>query len=322
MSQAIRGYDVGALLYCPANAHHTIAQSVAAERLPRPFSLALCLEDTVRADALAAAEQAVEQTLRDLTHAARQETFYRPLTFVRVRSPEQLARLGRTFGKYRPLLTGFILPKFFIETCGAYCAVIRDLQAEGLDYFYMPVFEAPSMVPLHTRHQYLAEIKAQLDELRDCILNIRVGGNDLCHVFGLRRDPGHTIYDLRPVADVLTDLLTTFAPDYLVAGPVWEYYTGPGWAEGLARECELDRLNGFVGKTVIHPKQIPIVNESLQVSPADYADAKNILAWDDPCLVAPSAEGTRMNEYQTHFRWARRVVALGERYGVRRSRMI
>ncbi len=136
MPQDISGYDVGALLYCPANAHHTVAQAVAAERLPRPFSLALCLEDTVRADALAAAEQAVEQTLHDLTDAARQETFYRPLTFVRVRSPEQLARLGRAYGKYRPLLTGFILPKFFIETCGAYCAVIRDLQADGLDYFY------------------------------------------------------------------------------------------------------------------------------------------------------------------------------------------
>ena len=316
MPQDISGYDVGALLYCPANAHHTVAQAVAAERLPRPFSLALCLEDTVRADALAAAEQAVEQTLHDLTDTARQETFYRPLTFVRVRSPEQLARLGRAYGKYRPLLTGFILPKFFIETCGAYCAVIRDLQADGLDYFYMPVFEAPSMLPLHTRHAALAEVKAQLDALRECILNIRVGGNDLCHVFGLRRNPGHTIYDLRPVADVLTDLLTTFAPDYLVAGPVWEYYDGPGWAEGLAQECALDRLNGFVGKTVIHPKQIPIVNQSLQVSPADYADAKHILAWDDPCLVAPSTEGTRMNEYQTHFRWAQRVVALGQRYGV------
>ena len=292
MPQDISGYDVGALLYCPANAHHTVAQAVAAERLPRPFSLALCLEDTVRADALAAAEQAVEQTLHDLTDAARQETFYRPLTFVRVRSPEQLARLGRAYGKYRPL------------------------QADGLDYFYMPVFEAPSMLPLHTRHAALAEVKAQLDALRECILNIRVGGNDLCHVFGLRRDPGHTIYDLRPVADVLTDLLTTFAPDYLVAGPVWEYYDGPGWAEGLAQECALDRLNGFVGKTVIHPKQIPIVNQSLQVSPADYADANSILTWDDPCLVAPSAEGTRMNEYQTHFRWAQRVAALGRRYGV------
>ena len=30
MPQDISGYDVGALLYCPANAHHTVAQAVAA----------------------------------------------------------------------------------------------------------------------------------------------------------------------------------------------------------------------------------------------------------------------------------------------------
>ena len=75
MPQDISGYDVGALLYCPANAHHTVAQAVAAERLPRPFSLALCLEDTVRADALAAAEQAVKQTLQELTAAAQRRGF-------------------------------------------------------------------------------------------------------------------------------------------------------------------------------------------------------------------------------------------------------
>ena len=126
MRSKLTGYDVGALLYCPANAHGSIVGAIVEQRFPTPYSLAFCLEDTVRADALAAAEQAVEQTLHDLTDTARQETFYRPLTFVRVRSPEQLARLGRAYGKYRPLLTGFILPKFFIETCGAYCAVIRD----------------------------------------------------------------------------------------------------------------------------------------------------------------------------------------------------
>lgn len=35
---------------------------------------------------------------------------------------------------------------------------------------------------------------------------------------------------------------------------------------------ELDLLNGFTGKTVIHPNQIPVVNEMLRVSQRDYAD--------------------------------------------------
>ncbi len=50
--------------------------------------------------------------------------------------------------------------------------------------------------------------------------------------------------------------------DYVVSGPVWEYYDGPGWESGLRQELEDDRLCGFVGKTVIHPKQIELVNEA------------------------------------------------------------
>ena len=88
---------------------------------------------------------------------------------------------------------------------------------------------------------------------------------------------------------------------------------------GLRREMELDLLNGFTGKTVIHPNQIPVVNEMLRVSQRDYADARAILNWDtgSGSLVSASEDGGRMNEYNTHSRWARRIVLRAERYGVR-----
>ena len=94
---------------------------------------------------------------------------------------------------------------------------------------------------------------------------------------------------------------------------------GEGWEEGLRREMELDLLNGFTGKTVIHPNQIPVVNEMLRVSQRDYADARAILNWDtgSGSLVSASEDGGRMNEYNTHSRWARRIVLRAERYGVR-----
>ena len=87
----------------------------------------------------------------------------------------------------------------------------------------------------------------------------------------------------------------------------------------LRREMELDLLNGFTGKTVIHPNQIPVVNEMLRVSQQDYADARAILNWDtgSGSLVSASEDGGRMNEYNTHSRWARRIVLRAERYGVR-----
>ena len=121
------------------------------------------------------------------------------------------------------------------------------------------------------------------------------------------------------MADILIDIVTTFGDRYVVSGPVWEYYSGEGWDTGLRRELEMDLLNGFIGKTVIHPNQIPVVNEMLRVSVRDYADARAVLNWDAGSgrLVAASAGADRMNEYNTHFNWARKIVLRAERYGTR-----
>ena len=40
MRKKLTGYDVGALLYCPANAHTSIVDALVEQRFPTPFSLA------------------------------------------------------------------------------------------------------------------------------------------------------------------------------------------------------------------------------------------------------------------------------------------
>lgn len=316
MSREITGYDVGALMYCPANGHKGIVDALREERFSRPFSLAFCLEDTVREDAVELAERELYQTLERITAARREGYFYLPLIFVRVRSPRQMEELARRFRPFSDILTGFILPKFFIENCGAYIEVI---QGAGADYYYMPIFESASMIDLRHRYDRLAEVRDRMEAVSGRILNVRVGGNDFSHAFGLRRQVDQTIYQLRPVASLLTDIVTTFASRYVVAGPVWEYFAGSGWESGLRREMELDLLCGFVGKTVIHPNQIAVVNDCLKVSAADCRDAGQILGWDpdSPSLVSSSAGAVRMNEYNTHSRWAERTLQLARIYGVK-----
>ena len=157
-----------------------------------------------------------------------------------------------------------------------------------------------------------------LDAERDLVLNVRVGGNDFCNLFGVRRRRDESIYDIGCVARILTDILACFSRDYVVSGPVWEYFDHPDGLRGLAREVRLDLLNGFIGKTVIHPAQIPVVNAALRVARDDYADALRILDMADSggTLVAKSADGGRMNEYKTHTRWADKICTLAEIYGV------
>ena len=140
-------------------------------------------------------------------------------------------------------------------------------------------------------------------------------------MFGFRRHDNESIHSIRPIADIFSDIITVFGMDYVVSGPVWEYYGSAGWDTGLSKELAEDRLCGFTGKTVIHPKQIALVNSAYQVPRADLEDAKAILNWNMDktagTLVAGSSQGERMNEYKTHFRWAQKVLFLAEYYGVK-----
>ena len=65
MKDSILYYSVGPLLYCPAN-HKSLANSLIHERFGRHFSLAVCLEDTIRDDRIAEAEHELVQTIHTL----------------------------------------------------------------------------------------------------------------------------------------------------------------------------------------------------------------------------------------------------------------
>ena len=185
----------------------------------------------------------------------------------------------------------------------------------------MPILESRMIAEIGSRVRTLTVLKEVIDSMREYVLNVRVGGNDFCNLYGLRRSVRQTIYDIGVVRDILVDILNVFSVDYIVSGPVWEYFGNDpdgDWAKGLRSELALDRLNGFVGKTVIHPSQIPLVAESLKVSRSDFDDAEHILHWEDTTLgVAKSADGSRMSEVNCLGRWADRVSALGRIYGIR-----
>ena len=317
MSQSVSPYAVGALLYTPAN-RENIAQSVIAGRFDTPYSLALCLEDSISDEAVPAAEYNVVHTLEQIAQA--KADFYKPMIFVRVRTPEQIGRLYAQMGEGTKVLTGFIAPKCTADNLPAYLAQVHALRAYR-NVYLMPILESIELAEPDTRQIQLRKIKEILDANKECILNVRVGGNDFCHIFGLRRHTSETIHDIRCVDRILSDVITYFSRDYVVSGPVWEYFDDPegAWRTGLLREAQMGALNGFIGKTVIHPNQIAVVNQVLQVSAEDYADARVILgmAENSDFLVCKSALGGRMNEYKTHTKWAHRICTLAEIYGVR-----
>lgn len=312
-------YSVGALLYSPALSDK-VAGSVIRGSFAAPYSLSLCLEDTVPDEQVEAAEHTVVGTLRQIYEAYQTRPFYLPKLFIRVRSPEQIGRLFARVKPYQRVLTGFVLPKYTVSNAQGYNDAIAEANSlAGHKLYMMPILESRDLVDPYERRETLHAIRSYVDAVRDMVLNVRVGGNDFCNQLAARRHYDETIYDIVPVAQILGDILAAFSRDYVVSGPVWEYFSSDHneWRIGLQKEIRRDMLNGFVGKTVIHPKQVPVVNEMLKVTKKDYEDARSILHWESGSLqVGKSFGGERMNEVRTHGNWARKTMLLAELYGV------
>ena len=299
-------YKVGGLLYMPAF-QSNIVQKIAKNRLPCLTSAAFCLEDSILDESLDEAEKSLQIILRELENLKNL-----PLIFVRIRSPRHLEIFHEKIGSKSKILTGYILPKFDMSNAGAYIPLAKEINLP-----IMPTLESNRVASLLTRRTELLSIKQALDEIKSIVLNVRVGVNDFCNLYGLRRNVNQTIYDIGIVRDVLIDILNVFARDFVVAGSVWNFFSGNFWADGLKKELELDRAKGFIGKTAIHPAQLPIIFDGMKVSKIDFDDANQILNWQSNSHgVIKSSDGSRMNEVKCHLTWARRIKILGELYGV------
>ncbi len=312
-------YQVGGLLYTPA-IHAGIADKLKNNAYPSLTSMAFCLEDSIQDSALAEAEMDLKATLKAI-HEKSIPDNQMPLLFVRIRNPQHLNRIHKQLGLEESLLTGYILPKFDMTNAEEYAGIFKRLNSEReRTLFMMPILESRMIADIQSRETALIGIKGAVDQVSDYVLNIRVGGNDFSNLYGLRRAVHQNIYEIGVIRDILVDIINVFASDYVVSGPVWEYFgqdQEDSWAQGLRRELELDRLNGFIGKTAIHPSQLPIIYNSLKVKRADYEDAKKILDWPaDGYAVAKSADGSRMNEVKCHTKWAERILSLGQIYGI------
>lgn len=311
-------YRLGALLYIPS-LNKKAAEKIINHKFKNFTSCCFCLEDTIQDDALELAEDTLLETLTQLKIMPKDE---RPLIFVRVRTPQHLRHIHKKFNSVLDLITGYILPKFDLSNSAEYISTIQAINCTSVKTFYfMPILESRMIADISTRIDTLKKIKEAVDCVSNYILNIRVGGNDFCNLYGLRRNVTQSIYDIGVIRDIIVDIINVFSFDYVVSGPVWEYFKrtdeDTAWLDGLKKELSLDRLNGIIGKTAIHPSQLPIIYESLKVSREDYEDACRILDWNHSTFAVEKGTSSRMNEVKCHRKWAAKIKTLGDIYGIK-----
>lgn len=324
MKKAIEreAYEVGALLYTPA-INDKVFEMIINQKIQENYSLSLCLEDSIDDSTVELAENQVTETLKYPYEYKKNNdlNFNYPKIFVRVRMSSQIKKIFNNIKNFSEIFSGFIIPKYSLENADEYNSSISELNSVGEKTIYMmPILESSDIIKLDTRATYLCKLKEKIDEIREMVLNVRVGGNDFCKEFMTRRNYNQTIYDITPVRNILSDILTVFSREYVVSGPVWEYFASQNneWKIGLSKEISLDLINGFIGKTVIHPNQVSILNDQMKVSRSDYEDAIEVLSWRDNRLaVGKSYGGERMNEWKVHLKWAEKIKILSEVYGVR-----
>ncbi|MFC4454635.1 HpcH/HpaI aldolase/citrate lyase family protein [Deinococcus sonorensis] len=284
---------LGASLYAPAT-RPDLAALGNGEKAINPHSLIYCLEDAVRDDELPLALERLRSALPQL----RQGTG--PLRFVRVRSPRMLETVLGFEG--RSALHGVVLPKVSRSNLREYLQLLPP--------------ELSALPTLETREVFS---QRRMEGLRDFLLDsgfagrvacLRVGGNDLLSLLGLRRTPGQTVHE-GPLSGTLQMLVSTFVPwGFQLSSPVYEVYGDPST---LAREVQQDRQRGLCGKTVIHPVQVAVVAAAYQVTAAELRQARAVL---DPQAPAVFARDGAMCEPATHGRWAAQVLRMAQLYGV------
>lgn len=320
-------YAIGALLYAPAD-HKTIGFGICDGKYPNLKNIVFCLEDTILDKNLENAEKSLAATIKMIGEAVKNKKITEntlPLIFIRVRNSKQMLRVFEDIKQYETVITGFALPKFDSKNKEQYEEIVWKINecSKSVKYI-MPIIESFSVMDKKTRMQELYGIKETIDKISDYVLNVRVGGNDFCNLFGLRRGRNDTIYDISIIRDVLSDIMNVFGKNYIISAPVWEYFgetDDDSWANGLKKELEADKLNGFIGKTVIHPCQLPIVQQAYVVENSDYQDALAILNWQSNTSgVEKGVLSQRMNEIKVHERWATKTMALANIYGVRENK--
>lgn len=291
-------WNLGASLYVPAT-RADITEVALGKKLPQARSLIFCTEDSVREEDV---PHAVGNLASMLQHIRRTRD---RLKFIRVRNPQVLRTLLALH--HIRHIDGFVLPKLTADNLDDYLRTFAEEGHRVQDFLLMPTLETKEV--FDTEAMCALRDKLSRPGVREAILCLRIGGNDLLNLLGVRRSRHRTIYE-SALGPTMASLVTLFRPSgFHLTSPVCEFLYDH---EVLKRELEMDVEYGIFGKTAIHPDQIALIEQAYAPSEQDARMADAILRPDAPAVF--NMNGT-MCEVATHSEWANGVLARVQRYG-------
>lgn len=284
--------QLGASIYVPTNRKDLV--SIVKGLKFKARSIIFCTEDSILENEVT---QGIIHIKEFLEHI---DPLTKTLFFVRVRNISVLKEVLNL--PYVERLAGFVFPKITAENFPSY----MELLPENHHFSIMPTLETKEVFSFNK----MEELVKKFEPYKKHILTLRIGGNDLMNIIGIRRPKNKIIYET-PIGNVISNLVAIFKPaGYNLTSPVYEFLYDN---EILLKEMSFDLSSGLFGKTAIHPEQISVIESFYKVSPEDLEMALAIL--DKNAKAVFNMHGT-MCEVATHYNWAEEIHERAKVYGV------
>lgn len=312
-------YSLGAFLYVPANKYNQIYKSVVNQNeYPKP--LAICLEDAIGEFGEEEAINNLRQVLDDLSENIFKDKKNIPLIFIRVKDEQQLKKIKDILIKNKAYISGIIIPKANAVLLKAFVEILNNI---GLEDFYIAlIIESKDFIYKEIKEAYFRQLYSGILNYKDRVISIRIGLTDVLGMYKLRRNKNFCIYDNLIATSFISDVINYLDREEIdipISAGVSELFNmdDEKIRNLYIKELMLDKYHGFVGKTVIHPKQIELVQAMSTVTYEDYIDAEEIIEnYHSEVGVGKSICEDKMNEYKPHYKWAKKIMKLAYVYGV------
>jgi len=290
---SVNYFELGASLYSPAT--RTDLLTIFNNFRMTSKSIVICTEDAVSLSDLPLALTNLSKALSEFDAKIANNT----IRLVRPRNPEVLGEILKMKGIEN--IDGFVLPKATIESLSLYREKLKQYKGNHR-FSLMPTLETKEAISPDS----LSKIREELDLFKSDISCLRIGGNDLMNILGIKRMPGNTIYET-PVRNIIDNIILQFRPyGYEISGVVFDYIDD---RTTLCRELEQDLNYGFFAKTAIHPEQAPLIENAFR----EYLELNEEKALGVmKATRAVYQEDGQMMELTCHAKWAQRTALLSQ----------
>lgn len=290
---AFSPWQLGAALYVPGN-RRDLLELANGVKFPELKSMIFCTEDAVHASEVESCVRHLSLALQGFNRISGRFRFIRP------RNPDVLSRFLACSAVDK--IDGFVLPKFDLRVFNAYIDQLR-----GARFKIMPTLETRAAFDEGAMNELRQALSAP--DIFANIAALRIGGNDLLNLLGIRRGRRLTLYDT-PLAHVVARLVACFKPyGFSLSAPVFDYLDDP---LTLYREIQLDIAYGLTGKTAIHPRQVPQIEKNYRVTQEEYEMALRLTHWQAPAVFKLH---DALCEVSVHGQWAGDILSRHRSYG-------